>query len=246
LRKAIWQIQAVLEGQPLSLDCRVLRAEPDWVQINPEMDLWLDIGEFERIFGLVQGLRGADLDPRRFEALQSAVELYRGDLLEGCYRDWCIYERERFQHMYLAMLDKLMDHCEAHCRYEVGLTYGIIVLRYDRARERTHRQLMRLYYLSQNRTAALRQYERCVAALIEELSVKPTKQTVALYEQIRADRLGWSFPTIEGGQTISRTIVGQLLEFLSHLKRVQTVLLEAQHQMEQDIEVVELALGRKR
>src|SRR5438128_1039451 len=58
--------------------------------------------------------------------------LYRGDLLEGWYSDWCLYERERLQHMYLAMLDKLMEYSESHQEYETGQTYGMRALRYDR------------------------------------------------------------------------------------------------------------------
>lgn len=42
--------------------------------------------------------------------------------------------------MYLAMLDKLIVYCEAHHKYEAGLACGNRILRYDRARERTHRQ----------------------------------------------------------------------------------------------------------
>jgi len=39
--------------------------------------------------------------------------------------------------MYLSMLDKLLDHCEAAGEYEAGVAYGELILRHDRARERT-------------------------------------------------------------------------------------------------------------
>ena len=35
------------------------------------------------------------MDEDRARSLEDAVSLYQGDLLEGCYEDWCIYERER-------------------------------------------------------------------------------------------------------------------------------------------------------
>ena len=40
------------------------------------------------------------------------------------------------------------------------LAYGARILHCDRARERTHRRLMRLHFLAGDRTAALRQYPR--------------------------------------------------------------------------------------
>jgi hypothetical protein len=91
--------------------------------------------------------------------------------------------------MYLSMLDKLLDYCEAQSEPEAGLMYGQQILRYDRARERTHRRMMRLHYLAGDRTSALRQYHSCVQALAEELDVGPAKSTVALYNQIRADQV---------------------------------------------------------
>ena len=48
---------------------------------------------------------------------------------------------------------------------------------------------MRLHYLSGDRTTALREYARCVQALKREFDLPPMQATVALYEQIRAERL---------------------------------------------------------
>src|SRR4029079_7650562 len=119
--------------------------------------------------------------------------------------------------LYLAMLGKLMGYCEAHHEYETGLTYGACILHYDRAHEQTHRRLMRLNYLAHDRTAALHQYERCVAALDEELDVKPDKRTIALYNQIRADQL--DTPT-----EATQTTTSLLPQVLSRLKEFRTVL----------------------
>ena len=65
------------------------------------------------------------------QALESAVALYRGELIASWYQDWCIYERDRLQLTYLAMLEKLMGHCEAKASYAKGVGYGQAILRYD-------------------------------------------------------------------------------------------------------------------
>jgi DNA-binding SARP family transcriptional activator len=52
-------------------------------------------------------------------------------------------------------------------------------------REEMHRQLMKLLVRSGDRSAALRQFERCRQLLAEELDVEPSPDTIALYEQIR-------------------------------------------------------------
>lgn len=187
LRQLLWQLQSTLNhtAQP---DAHLLYTEPTRIGVNGKVPYWLDIQAFETAFAAVVDQPGHTLCPQQADQLRHAVQLYQGDLLEGWYQDWCILERDRLQNMYLAILDKLLSYSEAHHAYEAGLTYGVQILRYDRAREQTHRQLMRLYYLAGNRTAALHQYESCVAILREELAVEPTASTVALYQQISTEQ----------------------------------------------------------
>src|SRR5438876_1093845 len=116
----------------------------------------------------------ARCDGRDIAGLESRkTQEMLGYLLQGCYQDWCLCERERLQQLYLGALDRLMEYSEIHGEYAAGLTYGGRILRLDCARERTHRGMMRLYHLNGDRTAALRQYERCAATLKKELGVLP-------------------------------------------------------------------------
>lgn len=187
LRQALWQIQSPLSTNAGEHSVPLILADAEWVQINPEADYWLDVAEFEEVYLSVRGQQGKELEAEAYQTLKKTVTLYQGNILEGWYEDWCLFERERFQNMYLTMLDKLMSYCEAHYAYEEALDFGEIILRYDIARERTHRRMVRIYYMAGERTAALRQYERCVTTLQEELGVKPAQKTVELYEQICQD-----------------------------------------------------------
>src|SRR5262249_42414165 len=234
LRQTLWGIQRALQRHLPPDGSEIFLNESEWVCWNPAINLWLDVEDFECAFAQVSGIRGAEMDRSQAEALRHAIKLYQGDLLEGCYHDWCVYERERLQSDFLSMLDKLMSWCEVHQDYEAGLAYGHRVLRYERARECTHRRLMRLYYLAGDRTAALRQYARCVAALKEELEVKPAKRTLELYDQIRADQLESVAPP--GSQQAaaperSPAFSSQLIEQLSKLREL---LAELQAQVQQD------------
>lgn len=241
LRQALWQLQSALESQAAPLHT-LLRVEPDWIQFNCDATISLDVAVLEHAAHLTQSLSGRALDLHGFQVLQQAVSLYQGDLLEGWYQDWCLYERERVQSLYLVMLDKLMDYCETQPAYAQGLAYGARLLHHDRAHERTHRRLMCLHYRAGDRTAALRQYENCVAALAQELDVMPSPQTVKLYEQIRtnASVAAASSPAAANSQSaMSISLLPDVLERLEHL---QTVLAAAQRQLQQDTQAIEQAL----
>jgi DNA-binding SARP family transcriptional activator len=245
LRKALWQLQTALDSRDNPTNSHVLLVEPDWVQLNSKADLWCDVAIFEQVFARVQGRPGTELDIQCAQDLRIAVDLYDGDLLEGWYQDWCLYERERLQQLYLAMLDKLTGYCEAHHECENGLVYGTRILRYEPARECTHQRLMRLHYLAGDRTAALRQYDRCVAALNQELGVKPDEDTVALYEQIRTNqRVSSSQPQPNASPALVAA-PAPLHEILGRLKRFHTVLSDVQCQIQQDIQAVERVLSSR-
>ena len=189
LRQALWQLQSSLKTGDDSAEENAVLVDSDWVGINKDFDIWLDVSDLENAYAKVKGKKGVEIEAGTARELAQAVDLHRGPLLEGWYNDWCIFERERLQNIYLAMLNKLMTYHEASEEYEVGLLYGQRILRLDRAHERTHWRMMRLYYLAGDRTSALRQYQRCVNALEEELGVKPAKWTASLYEQLRSDQL---------------------------------------------------------
>ena len=239
LRKALWQLQSALDNWGLG-DQGLLLVEGEWLQINPRIELWLDIAVLEDAFKKTQGILGRDLEDGQAQMLQRAAELYRGDLMDGWYQDWCLYERERLQHLYLAMLDKLMDHCEVHGAYEDGMVFGERILHYDRARERTHRRLMRLYYLAGDRTSALRQYRKCVTMLQEELEVEPAESTRLVYEMIRADKLDSLTQPAQANETRStKTEKEPLRAVFSHLSAFQKELSQIQKQLVQDMRIIQ-------
>ncbi len=186
LRQTLWRLQSALGKQANAAGLDLL-TDNEWIEIVLPAGFWLDTKEFENIFNSINEKRIQELNMSDLQKMQHAANIYKGDLLEGWYPDWCIFERERFQIMHLLLLDKLVQFCELHQKYDSGLSYAMKILRHDSAYERAHQQLMRLYYLSGNRTQALHQYERCVIALQRGLDVEPSEKTKQLYETIRLD-----------------------------------------------------------
>src|SRR3712207_6628346 len=107
LRQALWHLQAALEEKK-STRPQLLEVEHDWVQLNLHSELWFDVEVLEHAYATTRDTPGARLDKSSAELLKNAVEVYKGDLLDGWYQDWCLFERERLQNAYLSILEKLM------------------------------------------------------------------------------------------------------------------------------------------
>jgi DNA-binding SARP family transcriptional activator len=229
LRQALWHLHAALNSDNGN---DVLVVDHDWLTLNPCSNLWTDVADFERAFSGAEGIAGRQLDTEKALALKDAVSLYNDDLLPGYYQDWILFERERLQNMYLLMLDKLIVYLQFRGEYEVAQGYAATILRYDPARERTHRQLMHLYSLAGDRTSALRQFERCAQALKQELGVRPERKTVELYERIKSDQMGHT-------ESDNPSPTSPSSDILTRLKQLQAIVSGVQRRIQRDIKAIE-------
>lgn len=234
LRTALWQLRSDLKGPAAGGVDPLITTAQGWIQLCPRADIWTDAMLLEHAYAHVRDVSGEQLDAGQAEVLREAVVLYRGQLLEGWYQDWCLYERERFKHIYFNLVDKLMVYYEAHHDFDQALSLGLRMLNEEPARETTHRRLMRLYYRTGNRCAALRQYHRCEATLREELDISPSSLTQSLYEQLRTDRLDDPAPPPVASQPPAT--VATLRHLLDSLTQLQTTLTAVRQQLQQEIE----------
>lgn len=228
LRQALWQLGQWLPDDGGSL----LSINSEWIGLNDQVNCLIDTAVFEQVFRHVRGVTGSDLSPGAIRQIKQTVAIYRGDLLEGWPEEWCLYERERFNQMYLTLLDKLVAFSEAKGSYEDGVYYGCQILRHDHAHERTHRRIMRMLALAGDRTSALHQFAECQDALLKELNVVPARQTLALYEQIRDDKIRSDRGIVVGE-------MDQLPIILEDLQQIQQTLRELEHLVSDDIHTLQ-------
>ncbi len=125
--------------------------------------------------------------------LAAAVELYRGDFLEGMavvgcaeFEVWLAGERERWRRRAAQALEALTAYHSQRGEHEAGLRWARRLLALEPWREEAHREVMRLLARCGRRSAALAQYETCRRTLARDLDAEPDEETTALYERLRA------------------------------------------------------------
>lgn len=186
IRQALWQIHQVTDtGGPGSQ--RLVLTDGDLLRVNPDRPLWTDVDFFTERARTAQLTQVADLTDADLDAMDQASALYRGPLLTSCYEEWCLAERAQLEDLYLTLLDRLSSGCERRGRYEEAICWAQKLLEIEPAHERSHRRLMRLYYQTDDRTRALRQYRRCQQVLADDLGVRPQARTEVLAAEIGAD-----------------------------------------------------------
>lgn len=176
LRNALFQIRNAL---PDADD--FLLVDTQTVQWRPDAPFTLDVADF------AAALQSAEKNPHNPEArqlLERALNLYRGELLPGCYDDWVLPERERWQERYLGAQEQLINLLENQQEYRPAIQAAQRLLQLDPLRETTYARLMQLQALAGDRAAALRTYHSCATTMVRELGVEPGPATRSVYERL--------------------------------------------------------------
>jgi predicted ATPase/DNA-binding SARP family transcriptional activator len=145
---------------------------------------------------LLLELTDAEVDVLRFDAmiankqlsaLEQAVGLYQGPLLEGCHEEWVFQERAAREQDCLQALQKLGDAALAAEDYATAVGYYQRAVSLDPWGEAARRGWMEALARSGDSNAALQVYREFVEGLRSDPKAVPDAQTSALYQRLRAE-----------------------------------------------------------
>ncbi len=164
LRSALWALRRQL-GEALVVDGeRVGLGGPD--------GLWIDVVEFDRLAGS---------DPER------ALELCRGELLEGIEDDWALSARERHRERVIELLEQLAQAAERRGEVRQAIEDTRRQVERDPFDEEAHRRLITRLAGAGDRAAAMRTYRSLSERLRRELGVAPSARTRELVDRLRPE-----------------------------------------------------------
>lgn len=193
LRKALSVLHQAIQNKVAAPP--YLISQQDQVQFSIASHHWLDVAVFQSKLDAVDQHAHLQIDSCAdcIQALEEAVSLYRGEFLQGLivedsieFEDWVLVRREQFRARLLTALHELTLHFLYRGKYSRAQQYALRQVEIEPYREEAHRVLMRILAQSNQRSAALAQYETCRRLLNDELGVEPDHETQALYERIRS------------------------------------------------------------
>src|SRR2546421_8277681 len=192
LRKLLHQLRQALQALPhadhfLHADRHSLQWLPSLPASqagSPRASWTLDVLDFEQAMTRAEQAEQVQDTTALRQALEQAVDLYRGDLLPSCYDEWILPERDRLRQLFFQASQRLIALLEQERDYDAAIKIAQLLLRHDPLHEATYRDLMRFYALRGDRAAALRVYHTCVTILERELAAEPGEATHQAYEAL--------------------------------------------------------------
>ena len=164
----------------------------DWVglvgeryRVDPSLSLEFDVDAFER--NAADAMRAAKRgEPDATSNLAAALNLYRGDLLDGePVGDWHVEHRDRLQRTYVEGLMQLGAMQMTEDRPSKAAEAYRRVLARDEFHEDALISLMRCHAAVGERAQALRIYSRYVDRLRKELDCDPGDEATELAEELQ-------------------------------------------------------------
>jgi two-component SAPR family response regulator len=149
-----------------------------------EKNVQYDVALFEEQY--LQGKRFlvSENNVEARKAFQIMVELYRGDYVQPFYSDWCTLRRDELRRAYQEVRLHLAHLAWQQEEFDESAVHWQNVLAMDNWIEDAHYGLMKYYVRKRKRGQALRQYQRCVETLQQELGARPGPAIQNLYERI--------------------------------------------------------------
>jgi len=120
-------------------------------------------------------------------ALERAISLYCGPLLEDVGDDWILQERNAREQDCLLALHTLADSCLSSRDYRTAAEYYRRAIALDPWRDAARRGLMDALARDGDSNAALHEYREFVDFLRSDPRAAPDDSTKALYEKLRAE-----------------------------------------------------------
>jgi len=176
--------KALNSNQPLKQNFLLYR-DGDY-QLNPEFSYSIDTEDFERLMADGEAARRERDFSRCIKCYQEAIDLYRGEFMQGSYDPWVDEQRVYYKEQYLRMMEALAAVAQKTEDWTRSLQLAQRILHDDPFREDIHCVIMRAHAAMGNRVAVKEQYENLRSLLQKELGVEPALQTQKTYQELVA------------------------------------------------------------
>jgi DNA-binding SARP family transcriptional activator len=155
----------------LGRECEPIVLTEGRYAINPALRVWFDVREFEQALDMAQRcLTQGAAEPQAIRHLETATQLYGGDLLKDVDAEWVI-----------ALRESLRQKCLGVARLQDAVAVLQRAVALDNYSEAAHLALIRAYLQLGERGRARQQYQILLAAL-NDLGVPPSLETNTLLD----------------------------------------------------------------
>lgn len=180
LRTAMHRVRSLLESLMPEAGKKLLTYKNGGYMWNPDIEMFLDISEFEKQISLLSG----ENEETDVEAYIAALNLYDGDFLAMQASDaWVIPIQVYYHNIYESIINKALPALEKAGRSSEAEIICRKALQIDQYSEAMYQHLMRFLLAMDKRQEVVTVYEDMSKLLLSTFGVMPDQESRALYRE---------------------------------------------------------------
>lgn len=185
LNTEVWRLVAALRAVGMDTESALPRSTAH-IGYMAQPDHTTDVSTLDAAMAVVRATSPQTATAQEIARVNEGVAVYRGDLLETVWSDWCLLWRENLRARHSEALEFLLEAAMVRQDWATGLRHAKALLALDPLLEHVHRAVMRCHFHNGDRPLAMRQYALCEQILRKELGVAPMDETRRIQETILA------------------------------------------------------------
>lgn len=148
---------------------QILIYEDKLLKINDDFIFYIDSNEFDKIYKKASMAKNTE---KKTELLRSAIEVYKGDFLEGNYETWSEELRMKYQSYFISMSEDLIKILAEEKDFDEVLEYSENLIKYDALNFTAYEHAIKAYEALNKLKQAREKYSRLIKAYEKEYNEK--------------------------------------------------------------------------
>ena len=113
-----------------------------------------------------------------------AIELYKGELMEGFYESWCEDLRGEYTNKFIKLSEILLTNLYNSREYSMIIPYAEKLLNHDKLNEKAYLLIIESYAETGNISKAKESFAEMLKIYEEELGEKPSKNVLEKIQKL--------------------------------------------------------------
>ena len=178
--QAISSIRNVIKGNENSP--QFILYENKILKLNPDYNYFVDSSEFNNLYNLVMSSETNEINKIKYSV--KAIELYKGELMEGFYESWCEDLRGEYTNKFIKLSEILLTNLYNSREYSMIIPYAEKLLNHDKLNEKAYLLIIESYAETGNISKAKESFAEMLKIYEEELGEKPSKNVLEKIQKL--------------------------------------------------------------
>ncbi|MFC1875641.1 tetratricopeptide repeat protein, partial [Chloroflexota bacterium] len=151
-------------------------------KISRDLTIWFDVAEFENKLQIAFNPQCEN--ELKIASMEQAIELYRGDFMDGFFSEWVYGYRRELEDRYIGALSALAKIKSGNGEYDSSIDLMLKAIKVNQFNEEAYCKIIEWQMIKGDRTSAITTYHRYLDQIVREMDISPSPKMQSLHQRV--------------------------------------------------------------